>query len=167
MSNPLFNIRGATPQDANALLDIDIKCFDEPWTAEEWSRIGHSKDYAISVVTFFGTVIGFGVFRMDPDNIRATEILKVAVLKPHRRKHASLYLIAAAVSFGESNFSKEIFTIIPEHLIYPGPECISEWLLLVGLKAQKPFLKCHFNSTYGEAENGVKFSGPLQAKAAA
>ncbi len=155
----LYNVRGASDTDANDILDIDIKCFESAWTPERWAQVGHSHEHAISVVTYFGAVVGFAIMER-PDDAKGVNLLKLAVKPAHRYKDCSLLLLAAAVDYAQRKSANHLFIVVPESTIYPGPLNVSDWLKTVGFTATKPFLKNHFTA-YGEAENGVKFIAPL------
>jgi ribosomal protein S18 acetylase RimI-like enzyme len=161
MPNPLFQVRGAEARDANELLDLDIKCFDDAWSAEEWSRVGHSTEHAISVATYYGNLVGAGVFRQDPDSFDV-EIAKLAVLKTHRRKGISWNLIQAAVAYAQNRGAANLYIIVREDAIYPGPETLLPWLKATGFVGTKPFLKRHFTDC-GNDQDGVKFVLPLRS----
>ena len=160
MTYPLIHVRGARLSDANELVDIDIKCFEDAWPTEEWNRIGHKAEYAISVATLFGSAIGFGVFHYDEDS-NDVVIDKLAVKPAHRRKGASLHILAGGVDYAKTKAAKALTIIVPESTIYPGPASIGGWLQAVGFKATKPFFRRHFEA-YGHYEDGVKFYAQMR-----
>ena len=163
MTYPLIHVRGCRLSDANELVDIDIKCFEDAWPVDEWNRIGHNAEYAISVATMYGTVIGFGVFRYDED-ANDVVIEKLAVKPHYRRKGASLHLLDGGVDYAKTKAAKSLTIIVPESQIYPvgnEPSNMGGWLTGCGFKATKPFLKRHFEA-YGHYEDGVKFYAPLR-----
>jgi ribosomal protein S18 acetylase RimI-like enzyme len=163
-SHSLYSVRGANDYDANAILDIDIKCFESAWTPEHWSQVGHSAEYAISVATHFGTVIGFAIMR-QPDASKGVELLKLAVKPAHQKNNVSLLLLLAAVNYTQAKRANHLFMVIPEHMVYPDAkgQCVANWLKEVGFTAVKPFLKDHFVA-YGETEHGVKFISPISQR---
>jgi ribosomal protein S18 acetylase RimI-like enzyme len=161
--HPLIHVRGARLSDANDLVDIDIKCFDDAWPVDEWNKIGHNAEYAISVATMFGTVIGFGVFKHDED--ANDVVIEKLAIKPHyRRKGASQHLLLGGIDYAKTKTAKALTIIVPESTIYPvgnEPSNMGGWLQAVGFKATKPFLRRRFES-YGHYEDGVKFIAPLR-----
>lgn len=160
MSHPLYNVRGGRPEDANVLLDIDIKCFEVAWSPEEWSRIGHSQDYAIAVATYFGTPIGFVILRVVDGEV---EIVKIAVKQARRRQGISHLLLASAVEFAQRNRIPTIFVVVPESTIYEdSPYNTGRWATAVGFAPTAPLIKRCFTA-YGEVEDGVKFIAPTYA----
>jgi ribosomal protein S18 acetylase RimI-like enzyme len=161
--HPTIHVRGCRLSDANELVDIDIKCFDDAWPVEVWNKVGHDAEYAISVATMFGNLIGFGVFRYDEDT-HDVSIIKLAVKPYYRRKGASLHLLAGAIDYAKQKHAKALTIIVPESAIYPvgdQPSMIGGWVQAVGFKATKPFLRRHFES-YGHYEDGVKFTASLR-----
>lgn len=153
--NTLYTVRGGRPEDANQLLDIDIKCFEQAWSADDWSRVGFDKAYAISVATYFGTPIGFAIIRETDEG---TELLKLAVKRGHRGNGISRELVDAVVSFArQQTIAREMYIIVPESMVYEPSPNVVDWLVKFGFKATKPILKRHF-TIYGEPEDGVKFS---------
>lgn len=161
MTAPFTHIRGAQANDANAILDIDIKCFEDAWTPEEWTKIGQKSHHAISVATLFGAPIGFGVWRHD-SGLKGIEIIKIAVKDPHRRKGISLQLISAALDYARTREADHLFIVVPEGTVYPGPRNVSDWLNAVKFEVSRktPILKKHFTA-YGESEDGVMFITPV------
>lgn len=163
MSYPLIHVRGCRLSDANALIDIDIKCFEDAWPVDKWNSIGHDKAYAISVATMFGEAIGFGVFRYDEET-NDVVIEKLAVKPYYRRKGASLHLLNGGIDYAKTKAAKGLSVIVPESSIYPvgnEPSILGGWLTACQFKASKPFLRRHFES-FGEYEDGVLFTTRLR-----
>ena len=158
---PIY-VRGASASDANAIIDIDIKCFEAAWSPEEWSDIGQKPGYAISVTTSYGTVVAFAVFRSDKDK-NGIEIIKLAVKEHFRRRLISRQLLCAGADYARARYANHIFIIVPESTIYPGPKNIGDWLKAVGFEARN-FVKKHF-TTYGEQEDGVRFVKQIEKEA--
>lgn len=156
-----LNIRGARLDDANSIIDIDIKCFETAWSPEEWSAIGQKPGHAISVATNYGNVVGFAVFRHDSANT-AIEVVKIAVKEKYRRQLISVQLLLAGAEYAHARFSQYLYIVVPESTIYPGEKNVSNWLKAVGFEA-KNFIKKHFNA-YGDTEDGVRFVHPLKKK---
>jgi GNAT superfamily N-acetyltransferase len=157
MQQPFFHVRGSHYNDANYLLDIDLKCFEQAWSPDAWQALGNSRDTVISVATNFGTPVGFAVLRIEQ---RDVVILKMAVKPVARRKGVSRRLLDAARQFATENHAEWLRITVPESTIYPGPNNLSDWLKAIGFKAITPFIKDHFN-VYGETEDGVQFISKL------
>lgn len=157
-----FSVRAARQNDATEILDIDIKSFENAWPADEWARIGYEAEYAVSVLAYFGTAVGFMVCRRTPEGV---QLEKIAIKTQYRGKKGSWLLIGAMEEYARKERLEVIYTVIPEHHVYPGADNLSGWLNKVGFKAISPFLKDHFME-FGEYEAGVKFvrnyRSPLQ-----
>ncbi len=153
-----IHVRGARSDDANAIIDIDIKCFESAWSPEEWVKMGKSMGVAISVVTNYGSPVGFGVFRHDRET-QSVEIVKLAIKEIHRRQGISKRLLEAGTDFAVARLASYLGIIVPEETIYPGPLNVSTWLKAVGFDARE-FIKDHFES-YGTCQDGVKFTRPI------
>ncbi len=55
--------------------------------------------------------------------------------------------------------------VVPESRLRPGdPDDLSQWLLSLGFRAEIPLLRNWF-TFYGEQEDGVPFSLPIQSTA--
>lgn len=154
MGSHFIYVRGAQPADANAIIDIDIKCFESAWSPDEWVRLGQSPTVAISVATDFGTPVGAAVFEYVAKE-KAVRVAKIAVKNLHRKLGVSRQLLEAANDFAQARAATHVYIIVPESTIYPGPQNVSNWLKAVQFEATE-FVKKHFTS-YGETEDGVKF----------
>jgi len=153
-----FNIRGANSEDANTIIDIDIKCFESAWSPEEWSAIGQKPGHAISVATNYGTPVGFAVFRADQER-NGIQVVKLAVKEQYRGNLLSVKLLLAGSDYAKARSLNHLFIIVPESTIYPGSKNVSDWLKAVGFEA-KDFVRNHFTA-YGEQEDGVRFVHPI------
>lgn len=152
---PYFNVRAAYPNDAMQLLDIDIKCFDNAWTPEEWDEKLRGVGHGTCIITNFGVPIAFAVFALRED-WDAIEIVKIAVKPGFRRQGLSARLLAEAFKVAEGR-RFGLVVVVPESTIDPSAESsLLPWLTAVGFKGTAPFLRKHF-VIYGEVEDGVKF----------
>jgi len=152
----MLNVNNGGRANANELLDIDIKSFDDPWSAEHWSEIVDSPHHSIVVARLYGTPIAFVVFQATPATVT---ILKLCVKQQHRRNGASLRLLATVFAYARTANAPEVCIVVPESTIYPGPRNVSKYLQHVGFVATTPFIKGHFH-VYGEPEDGVMFIAP-------
>lgn len=156
----MYAIRIGRPEFLNAVVDIDIKSFENAWTAEKWAEVVEDKEFVIAVVTTWGTPVGFAVFREDPDTSSA-QIVKIAVKPAARRRGASYHLLVAAVDFTKRRGCFSLSIIVPESLVYPGERSCAEWLKLMEFTPAKiAVVKDHFVS-YGRKEDGFRFTTPI------
>lgn len=159
MGDPYFIVRVAVPADANSILDIDIKCFETAWTPDEWSRVGFTKGYAVITVTDRGIPVGVAVFQHDQEH-KALRIEKVAVKPLHRRMGVARRLLDSTIQLAEKWPVNSLSIVIPESTVYPGPDNLSLWLKASGFEAKEFIKKCF--TSYGETEDGVKFTAPIK-----
>lgn len=153
MANVLLQVRNARHSDAMELLDIDIKCFEDAWSPEEWDRTRLAGHSAIVVLTWFGSPIGFVV--LDNDG-KSAKLRKLAVKPNHRLHGASRRLFQGAIEYMTLHNLREIVATVPESTIYPGPNNLSCWLSKLGFRARMPFIK-NYHTAYGQTEDGVEF----------
>lgn len=151
-------VSSAGKPNVNELIDIDIKCFDSPWEPERWAEITEGAEYGKIIAKWFGTPVGFAVYKNE--DVHSLGILKVCVKKQMRGKGCSLRMLAEIFKRAVDTKLKEVFLVVPESWIYPGPANISNYLTHVGFVATKPILRNHFSVGFGEVEDGVKFVAP-------
>lgn len=156
MHTPFYTIRTDRDVDANQLLDIDLKCFESSWLAEEWARLRQDSEYAIIVAMYFGTPIGFAVICQNRDRF---QVAKLAVKEHHRRQGVSMMLLAKIMEIAHLRHAGSLALIMPEGMIYGDA---GKWAKAIGFQATKPILKRHFTLAYGETEDGVKFIAPVR-----
>jgi len=143
------------PGDFNDIVDLDIKSFEHPWTGQEWTARGHDAKYAMSVVTYFGSIVAVLVIRKA--STRMVELCKLMVKYRHRGKGISRSLLKVAEDYTRRGRCDRLFAVVPEHRIYRDhPNSLITWLKKTGFEARTPFLKDHFESC-GDSEDGVKF----------
>lgn len=147
-------VREANLNDANSLVDIDIKCFEHAWSPEDWGRVLRTNDLSVHIATYFGTPLAFAVFDLQTNEV---VIHKLGVKPKHRLRGLSMELMAVVQDFARRRSVDNISVTIPESLVYPGDHSVGGWLSKLGFRAMKPFLPGHFTS-YGEPEAGVKFT---------
>jgi GNAT superfamily N-acetyltransferase len=148
------------------LLDIDVKCADQPWTRDRWAQEVHN--HTGSVVTYYGTPVGFALFKRytlkgDGGDNCAVELVKLCVKTQYRRQHLGLLLMSGCHKFATDMGCEIIFTIVPEHHLYP-PDASVQFLDACGLKPVKPFLRDYFDID-GQEQDGVKFVWQAKPKA--
>jgi N-acetylglutamate synthase-like GNAT family acetyltransferase len=152
-----FRLRRAEATDVHHLIDIDLKCFDEVWTPEDWRSLANT--CSVVVATLHNNPIAMCVHRRHEDGY--TEILKLGVKNHCRRKGVGRALIAIAMQSAIQAHSSHVFMLVPEHLLRPGePQDVSQWLLKMGFRAEVPLVRNAFVYC-GVEEAGVKFTCPV------
>jgi ribosomal protein S18 acetylase RimI-like enzyme len=159
----IFSIREARREDAHYVMDIDIKCFEYPWTAEFWGDA--SEFYKIVVGTYYGTPVGMAVYAVGsvicptfcyeaPDN--AFTILKVGVKKDFQRHGLGRLLVNDIKGIACAAKAEGVLSIVPESICLPDSDRdASGWLNKVGFEAKHIIPRCFTNC--GESEDGFLF----------
>ncbi len=126
------NIRQPQVHDANYLLDIDIKCFDDPWPVEKWKVILVNNDISKLVSTSYGCPTGFIIWKRDSISL---PIIRFAVKPTYRNQGTGLQLLKAVCLGARQLAIPRIVIPVPESLCCPGePRDVSHWLLKRGFK---------------------------------
>jgi GNAT superfamily N-acetyltransferase len=148
----MYHVRDATENDSNYIFDIDLKCFETAWTPDEWRE--KAEHYRIQVCSYFGTPIGFIVFREFEGGV---EIAKIAVKVKHRLKGVAGQLLDTVMEWARSHGIHRLSLMVPEYMIDPDhPQRICGWLVASRFCGTKPFIRGAF-TICGESEAGVIF----------
>jgi GNAT superfamily N-acetyltransferase len=151
-------IRAATKNDAHYLFDIDLKCFDFPWTLPEWRVFGQT--CLGTVATDKGIPVGMALFKPGEDSL---ELVKIAVKHECRRQGIGRALIHNCLQYAKDTNLQTVSMVVPETLLRPGdPDDISGWAIAVGFMPETPLLRGHFE-LYGKQEDGVRFNLPTRS----
>jgi len=149
-----YNLRGFRPEDMMYLVDIDAKCGDIPWSYEQWMQKVHN--HTGSVVTFYGTPVGFAMFQRMGEYV---ELVKIAVKSQYRRQHLGVLLMSGCFRFAQDMGCHTIFTVMPEtYLPRPGEpgEPAVKFFPACGFAAAKGMLRDYYHFD-GRSIDGVKF----------
>ncbi len=136
------------------LVDIDAKCSDQPWCYDQWVK--GSDHFTGSVVTFYGTPVGFAMFKRIGEYV---EMVKFAVKPQYRRQGLGTYLMKGCHKFATDMGCHTIFVVLPETMFREPPEDHDPaipFLLSQDFKAVRPLIRDCFNSD-GNSIAGVKF----------
>lgn len=148
-----YFLRGFRPEDMMYLLDIDAKCNDQPWSNETWTEEIYR--HTGSVVTYFGTPVGFALFkRYTVKDGCSVELVKLAVKQPYRRQKLGLLLMSGCMRFAQDMACRQVFCVLPESHLYP-PDAAILFLGACGFKAVVPMLRDYFDFD-GVQQDGVK-----------
>lgn len=158
----IFSIRKTTKEDAQYVMDIDLKCFEYPWPTDFWFEA--SAYYDIVVGTYYGTPVGMAVYTNGPvicptfcyePNDQIITMLKVGVKKSFRNKGLGKLLVNHIKGIAWAAKSRSIVTIAPESICTPSEQDVSGWLRKVGFEGRNIIPGCFTNC--GEAEDGYLF----------
>jgi GNAT superfamily N-acetyltransferase len=127
----ITNIRKPLRGELNHLLDIDLKCFEDNISLNEWRIYLDDPTYSIMVGTIQGIPVGFIMWR-------GNTVVRLGVKSTYRKFGIGsklLYLVEnTLLQLGE-----KIITIkVPESLCCPGKQIdVSSWLRRRGFFAEK------------------------------
>lgn len=149
-----LSLRPTALGDTRYFRDIDIKCFETPWTPNEWRWA--SDNCLGCVCTFRQTPIGMVVnYRNEDGDLM---VAKLGVKPEYRRVGIGTDLLRSAYHHALYVGAPYLVTIIPEWQICPGqPEDLSGWLKRRGLTAHREIVR-NFQFAYGEPIDGIQFS---------
>lgn len=139
----MLYVREANGNDLQHIIDIDIKCFDEPWSPEFWRQ---KNDVTVDVATFYGTPVAMAVYTSSDD---ITTLHKLAVKPTHRRQGVSRKLFERL-----SLTTDAVYLTIPETMC-SGEKSLIPWLNKLGFKGSG-IDRSRFISL-GEIEDGFVF----------
>jgi ribosomal protein S18 acetylase RimI-like enzyme len=146
-------IRSAIRDDLQHLFDIDLKCFDIPWTIDEWKYCGGGESL-VHVATVDLTPVGMVIYHPA----ECLSIVKLAVKPQFRLRGISRLLLEHCVRCANDNGSQRISITVPETIIYcTDTDNISPWLDKLHFYATTPLLKDHYD-IYGRLEDGIVFT---------
>ena len=154
-----YNVRGFRADDLMYLIDIDAKCSDYPWCYDQWVK--GSDHFTGSVVTYYGTPVGFAMFRRMGEYV---ELVNFAVKPQYRRQKLGLGLFFGCLQFAKDMGCRTIFVVLPETLFRQPPEPHEPaipFLMRLGFKAVKPMIRDCFNVD-GCSIAGVKFTHRIE-----
>lgn len=158
----IFSIRKATREDLQYVMDIDLKCYEYPWSSDFWHD---AASYETVVGTFYGTPVGMAVFANGPvicptfchDVPEGVfTLLKLAVKERFRRRGLGRMLLNYIKGVAWTAKSETLISIVPESICLPGSKYdASVWLNRMDFEARNIIPACFTNC--GEAEDGYLF----------
>lgn len=149
----MSNIRRPQVGDLNFLLDIDLKCFEDNLSLDEWRIFFDDASYKMLTWIIQAVPVGFIIWQ---ENI----IVRLAVKPVYRHRGVGSQLL----SFVENRLIQQRHQIVmidvPESLCCPGkPVDVSSWLLKRGYQAE--FLHKAATVFCGHTEDLVHFNKNL------
>lgn len=151
------NIRAVEPRDLNHLLDIDLKCFDYCWGAEDWRLIASAHEVQVLIAIWCGTPLGFVVTEpQGKDDTKHLWMPKLAVKPTYRQKGIGTLLLSKAWERAVHLGLLKIIITVSETMCDPNRSFNSAtWLTKMqfkGVGVVQQFVKL-----YGQYEDGYKF----------
>lgn len=157
--NIIVDIREVAQRDINHLLDIDIKCFDYCWTAEDWRMVASSQHVKILIASWYGTPLGFVVTepcKGENDETPYLSMPKLAVKPSFRGRGIGTKLLSKVWSRAFELNLPRITTVVSETMCDPTqiPNSAT-WLTKMQFKSTG--IVRQFVRMYGQHEDGYKF----------
>ena len=125
------DIRKPNQHDLNYILDIDLKCFEDNWTLDQWRQqltICHNN---ILLAVQGNTPVGFVLWLKD-------EITRLAVKPTYRHLGLGTKLVNSVELELHAQGCKDMVIDVPESLCCPRhPIDVSLWLLRRGFRARR------------------------------
>lgn len=163
----ICSIREAREEDAHYVMDIDLKCFTYPWSAEFWAD--QEDFYKTLVATWYGTPVAMAVYSVgsvicptfcyDADDGDFT-ILKVGVKKNYRNKGIGRHLVNHIKRVADGVKATSVLAISPESSCLPPGNNAGSWMRKLGFKGKGIIPGCFIDC--GDAEDGYLFELPLR-----
>ncbi len=154
----LTNIRKPESYDLNYILDIDLKCFEDNWSYNEWRETLYDPRFGVLIGTYKGLPVGFIVwFSGTRDGL----ITRLGVKPTYRKRSVGSQLLAAVEVILIQQNIKEVRFPITESLCHPGMTYdVSRWLTTRDYKATTLM---HGTGLYcGEKEDEIVFQKFLE-----
>lgn len=128
----LTNIRKPEPPDFNYILDIDLKCFEDNWSYNEWRETLYDSQYGVLIGTYQGLPVGFIVWFNDG---KRGIITRLGVKPAYRQKGVGSQLLKAVEVILIQQGVKELLFSVTESLCRPGePYDVSKWIIEQGYR---------------------------------
>lgn len=158
MSNPI--IRLSRPSDINNIVSLDSKCYIYPFKMKDWQDLvqksGHVGEPRLIMLELMDLPVGFCMWKNDSEE-SVTDILRMAVLKTHRRLGLGKLLLAACNKSSLSVGAGKMRITVPDIHCRPGdPDDVSEFLLKTGFLTTGE-VKSDFKQMYGDSVDGYVF----------
>jgi len=157
----------AAQKDKQALIKLDLKCYDYPLTDTEWSQILSSapatnplpedlNHFRCMTYRVNGQIVGYYVFNNKPDEGENMELLRLGVHPEHRTQGYGLLLIDNARSQANSNGLREIEIVIPEYWLDPQEDRgIIQFVETSGLVPEDHKRDLYYH--YGKSFDGILY----------
>ena len=153
-------VRLSRPNDITQLRDLDLKCFQYPFSMAEWQHFiqgsGKKNEPKVMILEVLKKAVGFAMWEA---NIQESHInvFRVGVLPLLRRRKLGTALISTIVKDAKINHMDKIKCIVPDiHCTPNDPDDVSEFLLHNGFSATGEIVYGIFGM-YGSNVDGYTF----------
>lgn len=117
----------AVHSDRAALLNIDLKCWDFPWSEDGWQYA--VENYQILVARYRGELLGYSVFGRDFAQEKTIRFMKIGVRPGYRNHGVGTRLLLSSIAMCKGF---EIEAWLMEDEVYRGA---GQWLLKHNFRA--------------------------------
>lgn len=164
-----MNVRfqDASQRDKQALMKLDLKCYDYSMSDEEWTQILSSApannpipnslaDYQCATYRIDGKIVGYYIFDNKPDEGEHLELLRLGVHPEYRQRGYGTLLIDNARTKANSQGLREIEIVIPEYWLDPQEERgIIQFVDTAGLTPEDHKRDLYYH--YGKQYDGILY----------
>jgi GNAT superfamily N-acetyltransferase len=152
-------VRLTRPSDNNALADLDLKCYDYPYSNERWKELagesGKKKKPRVVVLEVLRKPAGYAVWNyLDEDTAK---IIRLGVKPGWRRKGLGSVLLGKIIHHSQIEKADKLQVIIPDiHCIKGDPDNVSGFLAKTNFTATGEVIE-GYRYMYGEWRDGYVF----------
>ena len=149
----MIEVRPGRKEDIQYVLDIDVKCFDDPWSPDKWRK----DELSVAVGTVHKTPVGVVVFEIiNTRKQQCVRMDKIAVKPGFRNRGIAKALVQEVRNCCMYNGLLYIETIIPESMCVPDtPRDVTGFLSKVGFRGFG--IKRDAFTDMGQPEDGYIF----------
>lgn len=153
-------VRLSRPNDISQLRDLDLKCFQYPFSMAQWQHFiqgsGKKNEPKVILVEVVKSAVGYAMWEIDTE-ANVLSLLRIGVLPPFRRKKLGSTLFMAVIKDAQRNQLDKIRCVVPDiHCVPNDPDNVSGFLLANGLSATGEIVYDAFQM-YGSNFDGYVF----------
>ena len=123
----------ASQRDKQALIKLDLKCYDYPLTDNEWNQILSTapsnnplpedlNHFRCTTYRIDDKIVGYYVYNNKPDESQNMELLRLGIHPDYRKKGYGVLLMDNARTAANSHGLRECEIVIPEYWLDPSEE---------------------------------------------
>jgi GNAT superfamily N-acetyltransferase len=121
----MSNLRQFQTSDLSHILDIDLKCYDDPLSLEQWRDLCQSPDVEKYTTLIEKTPMGFICWTVSE---RYVVVLRLAVKKKYQNLGVGTGFLRLADKYAKDNNLRGIRVVLPESMCYGASVNIMKWL---------------------------------------
>ena len=149
----MLTVRPAKAADIQYVLDLDMKCFDDPWPSDRW----RTPELSVAVACSYGTPVGVVVFEIiNTRKQQCVRMDKIAVKPGFRRRGIGAMLVDEVRKTAMYSGLLYVEMTVPESLCVPNtPRDITGFLSKAGFRGFG--IKQNAFADLGQSEDGFIF----------